>query len=33
MRRTWMKINYVIAVTLAMMGWLWLFVRIAMQLF
>jgi len=28
-----MKANYFIAVTLAMMGWLWLFVWIAMQLF
>jgi hypothetical protein len=32
-RQVWMKANYFIAVALAMMGWLWLFVWIAMQLF
>jgi hypothetical protein len=30
---TWMKMSYYVAVTLAMIGWLSLFVWLAMQIF
>jgi hypothetical protein len=33
LRQRWMKINYSIAVALAMIGWLWLIAWIAMQFF
>jgi hypothetical protein len=32
MRRYWMSANYLIAITLAMIGWLWLIAWIARQL-
>jgi hypothetical protein len=31
-RRYWMIANYLVAITLAMIGWLWLIAWIAMQL-
>jgi hypothetical protein len=33
MNKDWMKANYLIAITLAMIGWLWLFGWIVKRLF
>jgi hypothetical protein len=32
MRRYWMIVNYLVAITLAMIGWIWLIAWIARQL-
>jgi hypothetical protein len=32
MRRYWLTANYLVAITLAMIGWLWLIAWVAMQL-